>query len=288
LSTSALLLSTNNHALLFLALQDEVLALVCTVVSDVRTMCAALCASSSARQAILAKCSGGLHLQLSPQLKDSGDITDTHRLAALRRMVQQSAWLAQYGGLVGQLQLQSHDNMRDADEAAWSLRPPLQLRCLQLLVHRPVPLLKQLEPSRLTSLEITLSDDHDGEDESPLLPAALSRLSGLQQLVIRGGWSCVHDSITAALAGMPQLTLLALQPQLPAAALAQLPSQLVELQLSNPECEAVQLVAHVQALQQLQSLSLLYEKNHTEPDIFRAHVAAFAAVPQLKQLELEL
>jgi hypothetical protein len=84
---------------------------------------------------------------------------------------------------------------------------------------------------------------------------------------------------------MQHLTRLVLQPQLPAAALAQLPRQLVELQLSNPQCEAAQLVAYVQALKKLQSFSLLIS-NHSQQDGLRHQAAAYAAIPQLKQLEL--
>jgi hypothetical protein len=200
-------------------------------------------------------------------------------------MMQQIAWLAQYGGLVGQLQLQSYVDSLSADEAAWNLRPPLQLRSLQLQVHTPLPLLKQLDPSRLTNLEIsrlTLGSCRD--EESPLLPRALSRLTGVQQLAVTGWWGCTHDSMAAALACMPQL---ALEPQLPAAALSHLPSQLVKLQLSNPQCEAAQLLACVQALKELQSLTLVYSSRSNQ-DILRRHAASYAAIPQLKQLVLDL
>jgi hypothetical protein len=79
-----------------------------------------------------------------------------------------------------------------------------------------------------------------------------------------------------------------LHPQLSAAALAQLPSQLVELQLSNPHCEATQLVAHVQALRQVQSLTIVDKPEHDADDRTVIHEAAWADLKVLKRLDFEL
>jgi hypothetical protein len=277
-------------------LQLEVLALVCSVVTDVRTICVALCTSSSARQAILAKCSGNLHLQLKAEpymavFGRAGDATATvqNEFAGLQRVIQQSAWLAQYGGLVGQLDLEFHQFVGAAAKPAFEavLRPPVQLSALRLLnIQKPAPLLKALDPSRLTAVHVV---DAAGavNAQSALACAALGRLTGLQQLSWTRGFYPAHDSLGAALAGMPQLTQLVLHPQLSAAALAQLPSQLVELQLSSPQCEGAELVAYVQALRQLQSLTLVH-KPEDDDERTVDHGAAWAALKALKRLDIVL
>jgi hypothetical protein len=132
-----------------------------------------------------------------------------------------------------------------------------QLRKLQLQVSRPASALEFLQSSStLTSLQLLEKPFHEASTaDSPLLAPALSQLTGLQELTITGRHYTAHDSIGAALAGMPRLTQLVLQPQLPAAALGQLPGQLMQLQLANVQCDAAQLVAHVEVLQQLRSLT---------------------------------
>jgi hypothetical protein len=101
-------LSVYVHAVLTrlcTCLQEEVLALVCANLCDVRTMCAALCTSNSARQSILAKCSGALQLHIQSQ-SQGPDPSTAEKAASLQRVIRQAAWLAQHGRLVGQLQLQ--------------------------------------------------------------------------------------------------------------------------------------------------------------------------------------
>jgi hypothetical protein len=65
----------------------------------------------------------------------------------------------------------------------------------------------------------------------------------------------------------------------------------VELQLADPHCDAPELVAHIKALPQLQSLTLLYSNNITRQEgIVEGgldHPAAWAALPMLKQLDIE-
>lgn len=78
-----------------------------------------------------------------------------------------------------------------------------------------------------------------------------------------------------------------LQPQLPAAALGQLPSQLVKLQLADPGCSADELVAHAGALQQLRSLTLLYSEQTGMEHVTR-HAAAWARIPSLHGLDLHI
>jgi hypothetical protein len=200
-------------------------------------MCAALCASSSARQAILAKCSRTLQLRLQLQAKQCGGTDSQKTEAALKQIILQSNWLAEHSMLVGHLQLWCPATVADAAEAAMqmALRPPLQLRSLQLhALQRPAALLRQLDPSSLTRLHMSALDIEVRPLSSPLLAAAIGQLIGLQELAITGSWRSVNSNMTAALARLPQLTKLVLQPQLPAAALAQLPRQLVQLQLANP------------------------------------------------------
>jgi hypothetical protein len=122
---------------------------------------------------------------------------------------------------------------------------------------------------------------------SSLLAAAVSRLVSLRQLSIKGQWYTAHDTLPAVRAGLPQLTQMQLQPQLPAAALQGLPSQLVELQLADPDCEGAQLVALVGALQQLQSLTLVYGFR-PDGNLPASHAAAWASIQRLRRLDLEM
>jgi hypothetical protein len=196
----------------------------------------------------------------------------------------QAAWLAEHGRLVGQLLLRFNPALSGADAAAMraALRPPLQLQHLQLCTCSPAGLLRQLEPSRLTRLVIDLGAKDQGA--SHLLVAALSRLTSLQELAVINNFNQPHDSFPAALAGMPRLTKLRLDPQLPAAAaVAQLPSLLVDLCLFEPDCDASELVAGMNALQQLQTLTLSYG-----PDarVREEHAASWGALATLRQLEL--
>jgi hypothetical protein len=83
---------------------------------------------------------------------------------------------------------------------------------------------------------------------------------------------------------MPQLTKLRLDPQLPAAAVAQLPSLLVDLCLFEPDCDASELVAGMNTLQQLQTLTLSYG-----PDarVREQHAASWGALVTLRQLKVD-
>jgi hypothetical protein len=271
-----------------LLLQLEVLALVCASLTDVRTMCAALCTSSSARQAILAKCSGNLQLQIQP--------SSNPQTAAWVLLIQQTLWLSQYGRLVGQLQLAASDAMEDADAAAVQLaiRPSLQLRHLQICVERPAALLKQLQSNRLTSLEI-IDSTSTCAAACMQLPAALQRLTGLRDLSITGQWYKARHALAPALGSASCLTRLRLQPQLPALtaqqlpawSLQQLPRQLVQLQLSNPDCTPEDLIVHVNALQQLQSLTLLYNLEMLDSQRILAHSRVWASIGTLQQLDLD-
>jgi hypothetical protein len=276
-------------------LQVEALALVCSVVTDVRTICAALCTSSSARQAILATCSGILQLQIAPYTQDGQGSNSAAAVAAslsstaaaLTRVDHQAAWLAEYGALVGEVQLWLNSSLRCADAAALqaALRPPLQLRHLRLSATRPAALLKQLEPSNLTSLVIELTPADVRSAVSQLLGTALGRLTSLRQLSITGDESQPHGSMAAALAGMTQLTQLLLQPLLSAAALAQLPGQLVELHLSGPDCDATELTSHVGALLHLQTLKLTYGAS-AAPALLLNHAPAWCNLAPLRQLSV--
>jgi hypothetical protein len=292
-------------------LQLEVLALVCTTLSDARTLCAALCTSSSARQAILAKGSGKLQLQIAPErwigiYVEEGAYDEEerkaeraaslgkHDAAALARAQAQAAWLARHCMLVGQLQMHLHYRSYGADQTAIQLAvgPLLKLRSLHLIESRnPSELLDQLDPSRLTSLHMQVFYVQDEIWLSPQLAGSIGRLSALQALFMTQSSQPFHDSMGPALAGLQQLTKLVLHPQLPDAALAQLPKQLVELQLADPHCDGPELVAHVKALRQLQSLTLLYSNFITRPEGILEdgldHPAAWAALPVLKQLDFE-
>jgi hypothetical protein len=275
-------------------MQLEVLALVCANLCDVRTMCAALCTSKSARQCILDTCSGALELHIQSKAQGLAPST-AEKAAALQRVIRQAAWLAQHGSLIGQLQLHFNKppaaalvELADADELAVQMAMPslLQVHSMRICASRPAALLSCLCASSLDSLH--LQDTSNCQcAASPLLAAAVSRLVSLRQFSITGQWYTAHDSLPAVLAGLPQLTKLQLQPQLPAAALQGLPSQLVELQLADPDCEAAQLVAHVGALQQLQSLTLVYSFRPGS-HLVASHAAAWANVKRLRQLDLEM
>jgi hypothetical protein len=248
-------------------------------------MGAALCTSSAARQAILATCSGALQLTVDTVESLGDDITPEAKAAALARVNHQAACLAEYGRLIGQLQLRMDPSLEGADEAAVraALRLPLQLQSLQLRSSSPAALLRQLEPSRLTNLAMNLSSCGAA---SQLLVAALSRLSSLRELAIVGSTSKAHASFAAVLSSMTKLTQLVLQQQLPAAALAQLPCQLVELHIAGPACDAAELQAHMQALQQLQTLKLAYDP-WTYPAL-RRHKETWGVIPALQQLDIRI
>jgi hypothetical protein len=258
-------------------------------------MCAALCISNSARQAILAKCSGVLQLHIESQAQQI-TYSKAEKAAGLVRVMRQAAWLAQHGRLVGQLQLHfskldsaALPELADADELAMqaAMQSLLQLRSLHISAARPASLLNSLRTSSsLTSLHLQ-DTRHYQCAESPLLAVALSRLAGLRQLIITGQWYTAHDRLPAVLAGLSQLTKLQLQPQLPAGALQCLPSQLVELQLANPDYDAAQLVACVGALQQLQSFTLVYNFS-SGGDLVGSHAAAWASIPSLRRLDLDM
>jgi hypothetical protein len=78
-----------------------------------------------------------------------------------------------------------------------------------------------------------------------------------------------------------------LQPQLSVAALGQLLSQLVKLQLADPRCSANELVAHAEALQQLRTLILLYSEQ-TGMEHVVGHAAAWASISSLHGLDLHI
>jgi hypothetical protein len=235
-------------------------------------------------------CNGSLQLQLQLFPQQRSDM-----ILYAKRVALQAAWLQQHSSMVGRLQLLCPGPPRNKTELAMqvALRRLLQLQSLQLRSQgSPAALLRQLNASRLTNLHWTTPQDQEKQAEiaamaSALLAAALGRLTSLQELAITGSCSAVDSSITPALAGMPQLTRLVLQPQLPAAAIAQLPGQLLHLQLSNPDCEAATLVANVRQLQQLQSLALLYNNEVLQEAIIVSHAAVWPALPVLQQLDLE-
>jgi hypothetical protein len=268
----------------------EALALVCTSLSDVRTMCAASCTSSSARQRILSTCTGTLQLQIETFTEDAQgskqEAAAAVAAAALTRVNHQAAWLAEYGALVGELQLCLDSRLNRADAAGLqaALRSPLQLRQLRLSASRPAALLQQLDPSNLTCLVLELDPSQLRSAASQLLGAALGRLTSLRQLAITGDESQPHGSMAAAPAGMPQLTQLLLHPQLAAAALAQLPSQLVELRLSGPDCDAAELVTKVNALLRLQTLKLAYGASSEVQARVLDHAPAWCELVTLRQL----
>jgi hypothetical protein len=206
----------------------------------------------------------------------------------------QAMWLAQYGRLVGQMHLTLYpdNSLHGADEAALQLgmRLPLQLQRLDLHTKEPAVFLRHLDPSQLTCLAITFTDGAAQQPATLPAAAALKRLVHLRQLSIKCVRGRPHDSLVVALAGMLHLTQLVLYP-LSAAALAQLPSQLVQLQLRDPDCEAEQLVAGIKSLQQLHFLKLGYTSTGVQgdspnPNYDRAtnHAAVWACMPVLRQL----
>jgi hypothetical protein len=198
-------------------------------------MCAALCTSSGARQAILAKCSGNLQLQIAPErwigvYVEEGAYDEEelkaeraaslakHDAAVLARVQAQAAWLAKHGMLVGQLQMLLHCRSGAADKAAIQIAvgPLLKLRSLHLDESRnPTELLDQLDPSRLTSLHMQAFPVLDEIWHSPQLAGSISRLTALQALFVTQGLQPFPDSMGPALAALQQLTKLVLHPQLP-------------------------------------------------------------------------
>jgi hypothetical protein len=85
---------------------------------------------------------------------------------------------------------------------------------------------------------------------------------------------------------MPQLTQLELQQQLSAAALVQLPSQLVELQLSGPDCDGAELKSHLGALLHLQTLKLAYGASSTMRAQMLNHAATWRELTTLRHLSV--
>jgi hypothetical protein len=151
--------------LCLLSLQLEALALVCTSLRDVRSVCAAVCTSSSARKAILAKCSSGLQLEIAQMpAEDEHGSNPEAAAAALQRFQHQAALLAEYGTLVGKLQLKLNfrlnliSSLPSADAAGLqaALQSPLHLRHVQHS-SSTAALLQQLEPSHLTRLAVEVS-----------------------------------------------------------------------------------------------------------------------------------
>jgi hypothetical protein len=217
--------------------------------------------------------------------------TTNYLEAAFRNIFLQATWLADHCRMVGALQLRCPTTPNGAAEAAMhmALRPPLQLQSLQLRTQRrAAELLQQLDPSHLTRLYLHTYSAEQQVMASPLLAGVLGRLTRLQDLTVTASWHAMHSSMASTLAGMPHLTRLVLQPQLPAAALAQLPSQLVELQLANPICNAEQLITHITALWQLQSLALVYNNDIVPRQDIVEHAAAWAALPMLRRLDFEV
>jgi hypothetical protein len=152
---------------------------VCATLCDVRTMSAALCTSKSARQSILAKCSGALQLQMQSQAGGPAP-TAAEETAALQRVIRQAAWLAQHGRLVGQLQLHFNKppDMVELAEAAelalqMAMQSLLQLRSLHICAPRPSALLSRLYASSFGSLHLQDTPENRCA-ASPLLAAALS------------------------------------------------------------------------------------------------------------------
>jgi hypothetical protein len=134
----------------------------------------------------MATCSGNLQLQLTAKPEPAVFSIDAAGKVGIKLVcvIQQSAWLAQYGGLVGQLQQELRGSVGAAAKSAFkaALRPPVQLRVLRLLkIQNPARLLTALDPSRLTAVHVM---DAEGActAQSALACAALARLTGLQQL----------------------------------------------------------------------------------------------------------
>jgi hypothetical protein len=69
--------------------------------------------------------------------------------------------------------------------------------------------------------------------------------------------------------------------------LQQLPRQLVELQLSNPDCKSEDLLLHLNALQQLQSLTLVYSTDVMRNRDILSHALVWATISVLRHLDLE-
>lgn len=217
--------------------------------------------------------------------------------AALSKIIAQTAWVAQYGQLVGQLQLrsaipsQAQISLQGAEEPAMQAMLKLlpQLQQLQLEVIRPATVLKLLQSSSLTRLHLLEQPLDVGAAAAPstAVAAAIKQLTSLRELAITGSSHLAGDGAAAVFSGLQHMTQLVLQPQLPAAALAQLPSQLVKLQLANPACDAAELVTHVAALPQLRSLGLMYG----DPDLARQHGAgdasAWRSISSLRNLDLD-
>lgn len=180
----------------------QVLGLVCASITDIRTVCAAMCTSSSARQFILANCSGALHLQIDAKPELSTGVA--RQMSPT--LIAQTAWMAQYGQLVGSLLMQSASDATAAAaepgmQAMLKLLP--QLRQLQLESSRPASMLKFLQASCLTSLQL-LEVPCDTQataaaSRSVLLAPALSRLANLQELSLTGSWAAAHHSWGPAL-----------------------------------------------------------------------------------------
>jgi hypothetical protein len=189
---------------------------VCTTLSDARTLCAALCTSSSARQAILDKCNGNLQLQVAPEsfVFDDYDMDAkeaaaakaaalaTHDAAVMARVHSQAAWLAEHGMLVGQLQMKLHCRSNSADQRAIQLAvgPQLKLRSLHLDESRnPTELLSLLNPSRLSSLYMQVFYVRDDIWRSPQLAGCISRLTALQELAMTHDPQPLPDSMGPAI-----------------------------------------------------------------------------------------
>uniref|UniRef100_A0A383VW03 F-box domain-containing protein n=1 Tax=Tetradesmus obliquus TaxID=3088 RepID=A0A383VW03_TETOB len=97
-----------------------------------------------------------------------------------------------------------------------------------------------------------------------------------------------ETAMQAMLKVLPQLQQLQLKPQLPPAVLGQLPSQLEELQLAHPACDAVQLSQQTQALQRLRSLTLMYSVPRLGRQHVLRHAPAWASIAALRCLHLQL
>lgn len=150
---------------------------------------------------------------------------------------------------------------RGVDEVLVSLaiRAPVQLQQLSLSVFRPAIVLEHVDARHLTRLDVSCASAAG----SALLPAALSRLVGLQDLRL-SVWSdnARHEGLAGAVAPLTALTRLALQGQgVPASVLQQLPTGLVSLHLSGPGVTGGDLglapfTPNLVGLQQLQHLTV--------------------------------
>lgn len=300
--------------------QELLLALVARHLTDLPTLCSALCVSKHAGQALHCKTT---QPTLSLAIGIPRSVYDG-RSQSLQHIAQQCFWLSSHADMVARLKVcstvlldtswaKSHERTARAAEdivCAAMLLPHLKLRELHVdSTYLPATILQRIQhPRFLTRLEVCT---YTCEDIGANLCTAVGRFHQLKHLRLQ----CVstdypgslqHSVMLASFCQLAMLTSLSLSTIVPAAAYQHLPGQLQWLEISylppgaslghvkalqtlrlvNPDLPSDQLVAVLEDVRSLNAVELAYSNFLKYAPVDHVETGAWANIPKLRHLDL--